>query len=482
MLGSGAARSNETAGLVIPAFVKCRGASEMLTASQRSKFLGDDYVIGYFRMAEIEDISKSSSVEYVSLAGNLRCLPLDIRGLFSPASPPDAPAAIQGSVLVGIVDRNCRLLCQNDADFAGRTIVYWNRMPADQEPGHGPRPAGKSRSRGSSSVHGSVVAGIIHKIVKDGSFVVVDTELDQIDVAIAVDFISALAALLNVPAVVNLSANSAAGPHDGRSLFEEILSGYVNDRFVIVVSAGNQGNRNLPVEFDEKCLGDGSVELKLHVARTNLGQDFETSVDLWFDGEIPCEVSVFAPGAVPTAEVSCTQSKMSIRDGACIYLSNDLANPLNGCTNVFVMIKAMRLADTHVGDWTVRFRFSDPGPFVCDGWLALAPQSRASFSSFVSENKTISSPTTARGVLSVGAYSEQGVRRLYRSRGPTRDNRNKPDVFVRLAHPTSWAAAIVTGLTANVLSTGAQSENVLDSLPARLAESSEQIELTSGRR
>lgn len=104
--------------------------------------------------------------------------------------------------------------------------------------------------------HGTHISGILLSddkvytgLITESIAVFVKTGYDENQVIDAVNYIFSIADRYSLPAVVNLSLGGHFGPHDGTSMFEEALSSLMGQGKIIVVSAGNDGNKNLHVGY-----------------------------------------------------------------------------------------------------------------------------------------------------------------------------------------------------------------------------------------
>jgi len=71
------------------------------------------------------------------------------------------------------------------------------------------------------------------------------TQWTDVDALVGLRWIKGKAEQLNMPAVVNLSVGTHAGPHDGSSLFEREIDNLSGEGFIIVAAAGNYGSQRI---------------------------------------------------------------------------------------------------------------------------------------------------------------------------------------------------------------------------------------------
>jgi hypothetical protein len=351
-------------------------------------------------------------------------------------------------VIIGIIDKNIELSLEFDPKLQKRIIAY--RKPRKILPSRKTSDVTTFNIPPKKTVHGSIVTSIINKYAQNANYILVDSFWDKIDTIAGLEFIKKIALSLNKPAVVNLSAGVNAGPHDGTSLFEQILAHYSNESFHTVVAGGNMGSKNQHIEFSQNDLEKNSIYLHLIIPEIQNAQEnnYEASIDLWLSDRFSCSVEIYSPQSAVLDPISQGDGVLFDIGKACVCVCNDISKPLNGKTNILTVIKSNNVKHL-AGKWTIKLTFSDVSNFICDGWLALSPGCEGYFTNYVSAEKTIQSPSTGHKIISVGVFSEQQGKRIYRSQGPTIDGRSKPDIFLRSKHHTSYASAYFTALLAN---------------------------------
>lgn len=466
---------NELEQVTIPILIKYDICPPKSSGLRWIKQINGKYAVAYLNPLEIKALLKYPSVRYVSLGGRLYFRKMNFAGLLTPNVPVDKSNAESGSILVGIIDRNIKLSLIYDNNLKNQVIAYWDQSESVIPNAEKHERFFSLAQPHTSSVHGSIVSSIISKIAGNAHYIMIDSNWDKIDTVVALDFMKNVSLSMEKPIVVNLSAGINAGPHDGTSLYEEMLSSYVGKNFFIVTSAGNEGPRKHHIEFTRGSLDNNSINIKLQIPKNQGSNNYEASIDLWFNHNVPCEVAISSPQHVQLGKVLQGNGKVHEIDDIYICVCNDLSKPLNEATNVMVIIKTTSPSDNLCGEWDIKLRFSSPPPFVCDGWLALGPGSKGHFENYTSSRKTISPPATGKGIISVGVFSGQDHFKTFLSEGPTRDGRLKPDVFIRSKYSTSYAAAMFSGLLANIVSVQDCSTLSITELLGLIAESKESV-------
>lgn len=282
--------------------------------------------------------------------------------------------------------------------------------------------------------HGTAVASIAggywsmtryNSQTKDVKFIVYKTNLYDTDVMAGLDYIKSKAQSLSMPAVVNLSLGGQLDPHDGTSLLDRYVDELSGPGFIVVVSAGNEGNERIHAR-----LSSGNGDIHIYVSSN-------VEVDGWYTKGSSYTVQVCDqttancvganPGNLANAQINTT---------SCFaYIDNrTLSSQLNGDGEVYLQISCLNPTDL-----TIRLtKISGSGKM--DMWMSgdgnfLDGQVDDGFGGF---SYTISSPGTAKNVITVGAiganyistsrFDNYGRVAYFSSRGPTRDGRIKPDV------------------------------------------------------
>lgn len=303
-------------------------------------------------------------------------------------------------------------------------------LPTRDTYGHGTHVAGIAAGDGSSS------PANLRGVAPDAELVVVKTTFYQHTVVDGVRFVFEAARARGLPAVVNLSLGGHSGPHDGSSLFEQMLDAML-DRpgRAIVVAAGNEGNRRIHV--------GGNVQ-----SRTTWHLEAEkssVSVQLWHTGTSSFSTEVRTPRGESVTVRPGSQSWASTTSGG-VWLDNtSLPDPRNLSRHIYIALSDVAPGTT----WAITLTPVIGGGRV-DGWVE--DPDTGQFREGDS-NYTISEPGNAQRVITVGAYVTQnrwtsvageqtgdgtvGALASFSSRGPTRDGRLKPD----LAAPGAWIAS-----------------------------------------
>jgi endonuclease G len=415
--------------------------------------------------------------------------------------------------LVGIVDAGIDVLHEAFRDGSGRTriVALWDQqdgsgVPARHPFGYGTLhldadidgyiatgvvPAGLGRDPDGHGTHvASIAAGraagsFAGGLAPAASLVVVRSQQRRFEggqvasLGYSHNHVDALAWIRQVaeaedlPVAVNMSLGMNAGAHDGSSLleiaFDEFSSGGRASGRVIVKSAGNEGGRRGHAQLVMRT-GDAET-IRWQTRNVSRDQDL---IEIWYRSGHDLEFELEDPSGDRTGTVS-----LAAPTDAGIFPSGDRwdldlerLHSDNGDSRLLVRIHRGGLPATFAtGTWRLHVRaVAAFGDCRIDAWIERRNARALSFQDHLIDEYSLSIPGTARTVIAVGSVSPSapfGVA-TSSSRGPTRDERTKPDVTapgdgIRAARGgtatgtlnmpgTSMAAPHVTGALALLMS------------------------------
>lgn len=281
------------------------------------------------------------------------------------------------------------------------------------------------------------------------------TELMQ-----AVDYVVRKALELKMPLVINLSFGNVYGSHDGTSLLETFLDDISNyGRTVIVAGTGNEGEA--AGHTGGNLTAGETKEIELAVG------EYETSINVQFWKSYTDEISVYLISPEGRT-VGPVQEKLGaqrfLTGGTELLVYYGEPSPYSMSQEIYMdFLPKSTYIDS--GVWKIRLV---PGKLVegrYDLWLPGAGELNRDTRFYLpSPETTLTIPSTARNVISVGAYDSRLMSYApFSGRGYTRDNREiKPDlsapgVNIRTTAPgggyttvtgTSFATPFVSGAAA----------------------------------
>lgn len=299
--------------------------------------------------------------------------------------------------------------------------------------------------------HGTSVAGAAFGQPFDGTTgiapgatpIIVKTDFSQGGVLDGVQFMLNQAGLLGQPLIVTLSLGQHFGAHDGTSLFEQGLSGFVDQGVGIVGSAGNDGDKNIHTWFD---VTPGSI-VQPTIGMPQSEGPTDHLFNFWFDGSDVC-LGVETPNGFGTTPVCPGDSTGVDTADGCFFIANTGPDPNNGKHQTIFNPFGDQFGCTDPiagGDWTLYFDGSDVGVTTkVDGWSA----DGVPFSNGWGDNRsTVHIPATSPDVFAAGGFvtretygaadgqtysfapfSETGTLAGFSGRGPNAAGVIKPDI------------------------------------------------------
>jgi subtilisin family serine protease len=310
--------------------------------------------------------------------------------------------------------------------------------PGGDEDGHGTHVAtiaGGSKHRGYEGV------------APDAEFLLVKTNL--LDTDNAVNWIFENAG--RKPCVINMSLGTHWGGHDGSSQEERFHEEVVGPGKIIVVAAGNE--REDRIHVGGRFVPNQTETFPFTISSpVDLDPDTDEAASIgltfWHDSRDEFEFELLKPSGevceFPNAGITENHSdpEVDIDLGRVTNVGDSSAY-----TKVQIEIKFPTL-DTPIGlltNWRLRVKCVSATIGRLDGWIADSSYGEFSQHPFIEESRTIGVPATGRSCIAVASYvsdSEwssdegdfEGVDVLegrispFSSRGPTRDDRQKPEI------------------------------------------------------
>lgn len=262
----------------------------------------------------------------------------------------------------------------------------------------------------------------------------------------------------SLPCVVNISLGTNGGPHDGSTLVEQGIDSLITaqpNRAVTIAAANS---------FDDGIHAAGCVKtgqtFDLNWNLMDLRSDIE--MEIWYPADDLFTVELLDKDGTSLGVVAPGNNlPLSFNGQVVVFIANRLKDPNNNDN----MIGIFLASGFPAGTYTVRLH----GDQVTDGnfhaWIERDNRFQSQFAPPHDNTYTIGSISCSHKSIAVGSYDAHKNSHLisyFSSAGPTRDQRNKPEVSApghavraaqsctrtgtRIMSGTSMAAPAVAGL------------------------------------
>jgi subtilisin family serine protease len=244
----------------------------------------------------------------------------------------------------------------------------------------------------------------------------------------AMDF--CLRAAIGKPLVVNMSFGSCGGSHDGNSLVEQAIDRLLETRpgMAIVQSVGNY--------FNYRTHASGRLKLtRPEILSWEIPEDDQTTneLEIWYSSEDRLELRLVSPsrGEAYSAILGDITDVLvdGVKVGRIYHRERDSA-AFDNHLDIFLYPEAPS------GQWTLELRATDLANGFYHAWIERDSGRRRSQSRFspdcATRDCTLGTIACGRKAIAVGAYDPREEGRPiagFSSAGPTRDNRERPDIL-----------------------------------------------------
>jgi subtilisin family serine protease len=268
----------------------------------------------------------------------------------------------------------------------------------------------------------------------------------------ALAFVRATADDAGAPVAVNVSLGMNAGAHDGSSLlelaFDSFSGGGREPGYVVVKSAGNE------FDFDGhasvQAFHGGVIPIEWTTKKMPRSEDY---LEFWFRASDDLKFTLVAPsGLTCWVDRSKPDDSANAPGGALsMYLRLTRFHVDNGDSRLVVLVRNNQGGSvTESGQWRLDIEGTAVFDGTVHGWVERDSARAVHFDTGSANELTLSIPSTARTVIAVGACQASDPLRLLRfsSRGPTRDDRRKPELVAPGVDIVAAQAGTATGLVA----------------------------------
>ena len=274
----------------------------------------------------------------------------------------------------------------------------------------------------------------------EADIISVKTTMYTDDIVDGINYIKSKANALGKPFVINLSLGSQYGAHDGTDLMERSIDQISGQGAVVCVAAGNSrtGDPAKYIHANWTLPSAGSSVTANMTVLSNRSNPF--FIQIWYQGQDFITMTVRTPNgySVTKATRYTTGGYYSTPDGN-IWLENALAvDSYNGDNRCTIVVE-----NALAGAWQVTATAqSITQGGRCDGWMA---SSNVYWGTYGNNSMSLIIPGTSSSAITVGGYwtknqwvnpdgTVQGGPVTFGAffgssgEGPTRDNRQKPDL------------------------------------------------------
>ncbi len=328
----------------------------------------------------------------------------------------------------------------------------------------------------------------------EATIVFVKTNLQDNGIIDGVNYIFQKAALMGMPASVNLSLGGNTGPHDGTTLMEQALNNLTGPGKIIAAAAGNSGADSIHSTMIVPNGGSDSIHFNTESAlMALLGGAYPGFIDIWHNGNDNFTIELISPdtmggndpahGATVYGPVTANDSVVSSTPGGYgkISVYGDQYDSDNDMKEMAIVLDPSSLdflSSGYSGTWEIVIHGTSSTEDTVHLWSSIGYS--ASLYENVDFDMTIAAPATADSIISVAAYAtkkawtdEQGNAETYSgltngmwdptigdiamfsSAGPRRDGVMKPDIA---APGFGVASTRATNATMNPITGGSDIE------------------------
>ncbi len=488
----------------VDAIIKYNGDFENILKAFDAK--GEDLSLGYgiivIPYGRLAELAFYEQVDYVELPRNLELMLVSAsEGSCIPPVRGGAEGLTGKGVLLGVIDSGIDFTHPDfiDDDGKSRILDIWD-LSID---GSAPDSLCSGRNFDNSAIntcietgegglspydelgHGTAIAGAMggngrasggrfKGVAPEGDFLVVKLSPDRpiltVDIMRGVKFLIDKSVELGRPIVINISYGTSNGSHGGSSLFEEYLDSMSDvGRTVITAAVGNEGDAGH--HFRGRIADGETKDIEINIA-AELGYVY---LSLWKDFVDKMNFELILPGGISTGIIEYNGSFYRMEMDK-ISFGIDVGRPSPYSSDQEIFFYARSITGTlPAGKWILRIYGED----IVDGriniWLPV--NELVSPSSYFPDSDreiTVTLPSTAPNILSVGAYDPETNARAdfssigYNSKGDIKPDLLAPGVNIISTRAgggydsytgTSIAAPIASGVAALLMEWGIINKN-----------------------
>lgn len=326
--------------------------------------------------------------------------------------------------------------------------------------------------------HGTHVAGIAGGaggganttymgVAPQSELVFVSTPITTVSIADGIQYIINYANSVNKPCVINISIGTNIGPHDGYSPFDLYCDGVIGNGKIIVGAAGNEGLKPIHIS-NNYTTNDNTLYSFIQFPNSSNGTNGVAAIDIWGSPNQNYQVAVniyntntnsfedwtpyIQANSNNTFNYTLYDDDFFSPDACSVTISTSLY-PANNKRNVQILIDHTAQDDSY--RWAMVEILANTGQTKM--WTTqMNPSTAAQFTNAGKPSPWMTGSTnstvmeiggTGNSIISVGAYTSKnswtafnsssqtapsfapvGAIAPFSSKGPTADNRTKPDI------------------------------------------------------
>jgi len=257
-----------------------------------------------------------------------------------------------------------------------------------------------------------------------GSDVVGSTFGDSTQLLEAIQYILGKAG--DRPCVINISLGTNGGPHDGTTLVEDGIDRLLRAKPNRAVTIAASNSFDDGIHASGLVPAGGSVEMAWQIGAANRSHK---ELEIWFDGADRFDVEIIAPSGSSLGVVSPGNSASSSGPAGNveIFVANRLSDPNNGDNTIGIFLEKT----VPPGQWKVRLHGSAVTQGRFHAWIERDNVAQSSFAPPHDNTHTVGSISCGQLAIVVGSYDAHKPGRpisWFSSAGPTRDDRQKPEI------------------------------------------------------
>lgn len=286
---------------------------------------------------------------------------------------------------------------------------------------------------------------------------------DSTRVAEAVSYLCKLGEELGKQVSINISLGTNSGAHDASNAASRWIDHELSTPGrSVCVAAGNSGQEAASTPRDIGFTM-GRIHTSGRIAARGLSRDIdwivvgneiadvsENELEIWYSGADRFGISIKPPGLPTIGPISPGEyiQNHQLADGSLISVFSELYHPANGANYIAIYLSPFfrqvnPIIGVRPGQWRIRLHGIEVRDGRFNGWIErddprptgiTGPQEYWNFPSFFAQgtnvdSHSVSSLACGQRIISVANLDERAEAiNVSSSQGPTRDNRQKPDV------------------------------------------------------